>query len=199
MKRLLAVFLVACTPSSSVGIYASKLENSPAVPVVGVSSVPEYDRSSWGRWIDADKDCQDTRQEVLIAESLEPVVMDEDGCRVVTGHWICPYTGKEFIGSPSTLDIDHVVSLEEAHFAGAWAWPVEKKRAFFNDLANKEHLRAVDLSANRSKGSRGPLEWVPDNPAFRCTYLRDRLRILRRWDLQYDCAFYAELLVQHCD
>ncbi len=75
--------------------------NSPAVP---------YNRNLYGGWIDADGDCQNTRQEVLIAESLVPVVLDSRGCTVVSGQWLDPYTGQTFT-SPSGLDIDHFIKI----------------------------------------------------------------------------------------
>jgi hypothetical protein len=57
------------------------------------ASVPAYDRKEWGRWDDPDKDCQDARQEVLIAESVVPVTFDERGCKVLAGKWNDLYTG----------------------------------------------------------------------------------------------------------
>ena len=56
---------------------------------------PAYDRKAWKHWVDEDRDCQNARHEVLITESTSPVVFKtEKGCRVVSGSWDDPYSGK---------------------------------------------------------------------------------------------------------
>lgn len=145
--------------------------------------IPEYVRKDWGRWIDDDKDCQDTRQEVLIAESeVEVTFTDEKKCRVATGKWNDRYTGQVFT-DPSKLDIDHMVALKDAHVSGGYAWDKELKRHYSNDLSNPWHLMAVSASANRSKGARGPDEWLPPNEAFRCEYVEEWSAVKENWEL----------------
>ena len=76
----------------------------------------EYKRSCYKHWSDLDGDGFKTREEVLIRDSLVPVVYDEAG-KIESGFWICPYTGK-MLTDPGEFDVDHVYSLKEAHEAG---------------------------------------------------------------------------------
>ena len=114
-----------------------------------------YDRDDWGGWIDADGDCQNTRAEILIRDSQTKVSFD--GCRVVSGLWKLPYSGGSTT-SASQIDIDHIIPLKWAHGHGGDRWSDARKKAFAND---PENLMATSSSANRSKGAKGPDEWMP--------------------------------------
>ena len=158
------------------------------------STIPDYDRDDWSHWIDEDSDCINTRHEVLIAESLSPVTMvDIDVCRVDQGLWSDPYTGLSFT-SASELDVDHMVPLANAHASGAWRWSVEERRAYANDQVDEHHLIAVQASANRSKGSRGPEGWQPPNAAHHCDYAHNWITIKARWGLSATAAEWLALL-----
>ena len=147
------------------------------------SNIPDYNRKEWGDWIDADGDCQNTRHEVLIAESTTQVTFKSARkCRVASGTWDGPFTGRQF-SDPSTLDIDHMVPLKNAHLSGGWDWDRAKKRRFANDLSYDGHLNAVLNSANRSKGSRGPEHWEPPDRSYWCEYAIHWINIKVTWDL----------------
>ena len=89
-------------------------------------AIPDYDRGEWRHWTDEDGDCQDARQEALVAESVSPVAYtDSDRCRVESGAWVGPYTGEQFT-DPGRLDVDHMVPLGNAHQSGGWAWSPEQ-------------------------------------------------------------------------
>ena len=145
--------------------------------------IPDFDRSEWTHWTDEDGDCQDTRQEVLVAESTELVTYsDDDRCRVATGNWVGAFTWGTF-SDPGEMDIDHMVPLANAHRSGGWAWDADRKRSYANDLARDSHLAAVDASANRSKGDRGPEDWKPPVRAIWCDYAKDWVEIKNAWGL----------------
>lgn len=142
-----------------------------------------YDRKAWKHWTDEDGDCQDTRQEVLIEESEIPVTFkDTRECKVATGRWTCPYTGEVFT-DPRKLDVDHMVPLGAAHAAGGHAWAPGRRQAFANELGVAHHLIAVKASANRSKGKKGPEEWLPPNASYVCEYVRTWGDIKVQWEL----------------
>lgn len=196
MRRLLPLFgllLLTCHPQPD--------PDPPQTPVVEIEAAPPaYDRSTWGRWEDADHDCQDTRQEVLIAESLVLVQLDDKGCKVVSGRWKDVYTGVLYT-NPSDLDIDHMVPLKAAHDAGAWQWDEDRKSLYFNDLGFVNHLIAVSASSNRSKGSRGPLEWMPPNKDSHCEYLKSWMLVKANYSLEVTCeegSAIAMMMAQAC-
>lgn len=145
--------------------------------------LPGYDRDDWKHWTDADNDCQDTRQEVLIEESSVSVTFtDSRMCRVETGSWTDPYTGL-ITDDPSDLDIDHMVPLANAHDSGAHGWSDERKEQFANYLLFEGHLIASTVSANRSKGRRGPEAWRPPDKGYWCQYAVDWVAVKQEWDL----------------
>lgn len=175
---------------------------APARPdaATAASRTAAYNRNGWHHWVDADVDCQDTREEVLIAESEVPVTYrDSRHCHVASGRWTCAYTGKVF-SDPGDLDIDHMVPLENAHSSGGAEWSREKKESYANALDEPEHLVAVAKSANRSKGSKGPEQWLPPNEANHCQYAADWKAIKKRWRLKMnrDEKKTIEAILENC-
>ena len=146
-------------------------------------NLPQYDRADWKHWTDDDRDCQDARHEVLVAESLITTTFQTDReCRVEAGQWLTPYSAI-IITDPGDLDIDHMVPLRNAHISGAWAWSAERKRLYANYLDDPQHLIAVTPKANRSKGARGPEDWMPDDQTYWCQYGIDWITVKSTWEL----------------
>lgn len=156
-----------------------------AIVVASSTAIYHYFRTDYKHWIDADKDCQNTRQEVLIVESLEKVTLDKKSCEVVKGKWYDPYTNKYFT-NPNDLDVDHFVPLGEVDRSGGHEWPKDKKMKYANDLDDPEVLIAVDKSANRSKGDKDPSNWLPSNKKFQCEYIKTWQKIKKQWVLEMD-------------
>ena len=148
-------------------------------PINEQSTTHEYSREDFGGWLDLDKDCQNTRHEILIETSLIPVEFTENTCRVLEGYWYDPYTG-EFHSLAKNLDIDHVVPLYYAWMRGADLWDKSKRYRFSNDPYN---LLPVEASINRGKGASGPLKWLPPNEEYTCQYLTLFFDIASQYEL----------------
>ena len=183
------------TSSTSTTTTTLNTDGFPQLEIVEISSdIPEYNRDDWPHWTDYNKDCQDTRQEVLIEESLEPVVYkSDDACSVASGKWYGAYTD-QFYYDPSELDIDHLIPLKNAHISGGYQWDKYMKSEFANRLLSPDNLIAVSASANRSKGAKAPDEWKPENKDYWCEYAYDWIRIKYNWFLTVTSSEWEALL-----
>jgi hypothetical protein len=141
-----------------------------------------YARSKFPHWADADRDCQDTRSEVLRAESKRAVT---GACRVATGKWVSYYDKATWMKA-SDVDIDHLVPLAEAWDSGAKAWNAATRKRFANDLGDRRTLVAVTDNVNQAKGDRDPAQWLP--PKNRCRYVTEWVAVKIRWSLKVDRA-----------
>lgn len=64
-----------------------------------------------GGWSDTDRECQNTRHELLQKLSTAMVSLSKNTCRFLRGRWFDPYTGQTFRESRN-LNIDHLVPLK---------------------------------------------------------------------------------------
>lgn len=94
-------------------------------------------------------------------------------------YWICPYTGLRF-DNASDIDIDHVVSLYDAHYSGGYRWSYGKRLEFYNDM---ENLLATWDSENKRKGSDTPVDWYPPLESYRDDYAQIYRDIKVKWGL----------------
>lgn len=161
------------------------------------SEASSYQRHHFGKgWMDMDHDCQNSRTEALVAQSVGPVrYKTAKDCQVVSGRWTSPYSG-QVIYSASKIDMDHVVPLKWAWSHGAKNWTQTQREALANDPSN---LLAVEASLNRQKGAKGLDEWLP--PKNQCQYILRFERIVKKYDLTLTASEqtkYPQLQSKYC-
>ncbi|QXE33354.1 DUF1524 domain-containing protein [Streptomyces sp. GMY02] len=154
-----------------------------------------YQRSLFQHWLTTEGPCE-VRHAVLRRDGtgLTPAT----GCPVTAGQWSSPYDGTAHT-SPTTLTIDHVVSLKEAWTSGASRWTPEQRRTFANDQEHSQ-LLSVSVSSNSSKGERPPNVWLPALSHW-CTYARSWIHTKHIYHLSVTDAEYdtlAEILNTRC-
>jgi len=154
---------------------------------VSGDSIARYYRESFGQaWYDQDRNGCDTRNDMLRRDLSDIVTKTgTNGCKVLTGTLVDPYTGEaiDFVSGTDTsslVQIDHLVPLAWAWRHGAEFWTDDERRAFSND---PENLRATSGSVNQSKSDSGPDAWMPPSDVAHCTYARDFITVLAQWQL----------------
>lgn len=156
-----------------VDTWISKSITAPTQAYKGVQSLTHFQSTK------KFSDNQDSRAEALVASSTTQVRFATDrGCRVVAGRWVSAFTGN-VIQNTSNIDVDHLVPLAWSWDRGANKWPDEKRLRFANDPVN---LLSVEASLNRSKGAKGPDEWLP--PAGQCSYVARFIRVVKLYGLK---------------
>ncbi|GHU07493.1 hypothetical protein FACS189431_2150 [Alphaproteobacteria bacterium] len=130
-------------------------------------------------WLDLDGNKCHARQDILIRDLTS---ITTDGCDVLTGILLDPYTAQEisYTKGSNTIDIDHVVAKKDAWNSGGWQWDYAGWKDFVND---PEELLAVSASANRSKGDKNAAEWLPTNESFRCLYVAIQVDVKTKYTL----------------
>ncbi len=157
---------------------------------VASESNSNYDRSKFPHWLDVNKDCQNTREEVLIMETRANKAALSRSCDPSVGKWVSVYDGRTYTRA-SSVDIDHHVALAEAWGSGARRWNLDTRKRYANDLFGPS-LSAMTPTLNRSvKIARDPGEWMPTR--FQCTYVINWVKVKYRWRLSVDSREKAAL------
>ena len=122
------------------------------------------------------------RQRIIKREFGDSAVLD--GCDVVAGEYVEPYTGefRRFTTREeiSKLQIDHVVALSDAWQKGAQYTTKEVREKIATDPLN---LLAVDGAANQQKSDGDAATWLPHNKRFRCQYVARQVSVKYKYGL----------------
>ena len=178
--------LTGCTDDSrTTTTSSSAAQVLEELPVDRASSGGDYDRlEQFGDWADPDGNGCDARNDVL-ARDLTGVVVDDDGCRVLSGVLHDPYTGAtiDFVRGPLTsadVQIDHVVALKNAWITGADRLTRDQRVALANDPLN---LQAVDGPTNGDKSASDAAAWLPPAEGYRCEYVARQIAVKAKYQL----------------
>jgi hypothetical protein len=153
--------LVALAPPAAAAPYSAPLRTAVRQLVVAAENNAGYDRDAQfsNGWADADGDCQDTRHEVLIAESTVTPTLSSSGCTVTAGRWTTFYDDATYT-SPTQVQIDHMVPVAEAWGSGAQAWtahPAGRCLPERDDRRRHRHRQRRHAGA-RPDGARRPAD-----------------------------------------
>lgn len=150
--------------------------------LININLVTAYERKNWKHWIDEDKDCKNTRHEILESRSKVKVTYKKNkrgNCLVGTGEWDDFYY-PEKLTSAKKIDVDHVIPLKHASDAGGKHWTKKEKTRFAND---PENLVLTNLKYNRQKGAKTIAEWLPVYKDYACRYVQKWFYLKNKYSL----------------
>lgn len=167
-----------------------------------VTDAPDYNRDAFGeRWSDnvpvefGHNGC-DTRNDILARDLTDiSYKVNTRDCVVYSGVLSDVYTGQTvtFQRGQDTSDlvqIDHLVPLANAWYAGAYQWDDDRRRAFANDPLN---LQATTKAANQEKKAKTADKWLPSNTGYHCTFATRIVEVKTRYSLGVSNAERAAL------
>jgi hypothetical protein len=179
-------------PAEAATYYSAPLRTAARSLPVAAENNAGYDRTRYfGVWNDTNRDCQNTRQEVLIQESKAALAYTSRGCTASRGRWVTSWDNRVHTYA-STVQIDHTVPVHEAWGSGARYWSQARRVAFYNDLGDTRSLSSQTSALNSAKQARGPESWMP--PANRCSYIGEWIAVKIRWGLRVDSVEKAALI-----
>lgn len=159
-----------------------------SIPIVKAYNKVKYKRTEWKHWISYETPCWTTREEALDrqAEKGSITYLDKNdnetkdkskACSIKSGTWHDPYSN-EVVNDPTKLDIDHTGALSWTAKAGGQEWDKKKKQDYANDF---DHLVVTTAKQNRTKGDKGPSEWMPE--LSKCEYAKVYTHIVKKYNL----------------
>lgn len=172
---------------------------SGATAVSLLNKLPVQGKSD-NSWVDRDRDfgvpwvdpainggSKCNLRDTILARDMTHVVYSPKGCLVLYGILYDPYSGfmiqyRQKPGNPGseTVQVDHIVSLEDAWKTGADLLTQQKRVDFANDPLN---LIAVGITEVRDRGGKDASEWLPSNVGLHCAYLARQVEVKTKYNL----------------
>ena len=167
--------------------------------IIAEATSAQYSRNEYEPNWDVGSGCN-IRARILQQTSLVAVKTSSNGCTVIYGSWVDPYTGETLTGNPyrgddgtsNDLDIDHIIPLKYVNSHGGSEWSYEQKRSYGSSLSAMENgvYVAVSASENRKKSDSGPSEYYPPNESYRCEYAKKWRDIARDYGISLSLNDY---------
>lgn len=185
LTALLVALAMVAPPAPAVASEQKALAVLETLAVKGRAPKTGYDRDRlFGTWADPDRNGCDARNDIL-ARDLSNEVVDRDGCKVLSGDFIDPYSGMKISflqgrGTSQLVPIDHIVAVSDAWQKGAFKWDSTKRVNFYNDPLN---LQATQMRLNSQKGDGDAATWLPPLKSYRCTYVARQIAVKAKYGI----------------